>query len=105
MLIMDSQEVIMQLIVLGGNAKSLSMQAIGEAKNGNISKAREMLREAVEELNNAHKIQTQLIQKEISGESVEISLLMIHAQDHLMNAITVKDLASEFIDLYEKITN
>ena len=28
---------------------------------------------------------------------------MVHAQDHLMNAITVKDMAEEFIDLYEKI--
>ncbi|MBU3128889.1 PTS lactose/cellobiose transporter subunit IIA [Clostridium tagluense] len=101
----DNQEVIMQLIVLGGNARSISMQAIVEAKNGNILKAKETLKEASVELNNAHKIQTQLIQKEISGQGVEISLLMIHAQDHLMNAITVKDLATEFIDLYEKIAD
>lgn len=33
-----------------------------------------------------------------------MSLLMVHAQDHLMNAMTVKDLAAEMIDLYEKIT-
>jgi len=26
---------------------------------------------------------------------------MVHAQDHLMNAITLKDLASEFVDMYE----
>ena len=30
---------------------------------------------------------------------------MIHAQDHLMNSITVKDLATEFVDLYEKMRN
>jgi cellobiose PTS system EIIA component len=28
---------------------------------------------------------------------------MVHAQDHLMNAITVIDMAREFVDLYEKI--
>jgi PTS system cellobiose-specific IIA component len=28
---------------------------------------------------------------------------MIHAQDHLMNAITVKDLSTEFVELYEAI--
>lgn len=100
---MYNQEEIMQLIVLGGNARSISMQAIAEAKNGNVLKAREMLKGALEELNNAHKIQTKLIQKEISGDGVNISLLIIHAQDHLMNAITVKDLAAEFIDLYERI--
>ncbi|MEG2917437.1 MAG: PTS lactose/cellobiose transporter subunit IIA [Clostridium sp.] len=102
---MDNQEVIMQLIVSGGNARSLSMQAIGEAKKGNISRARGMIKEALGELNNTHKIQTQLIQKEISGEGADITLLMIHAQDHLMSAILVKDLAVEFIDLYENIIN
>jgi cellobiose PTS system EIIA component len=52
-------------------------------------------------LNEAHHIQTSLIQQEIRGEKVEISLLMIHAQDHLMNAITMKDLATEVVDLYQ----
>ena len=28
---------------------------------------------------------------------------MIHAQDHLMNAMTVKEMATEFVDLYEAI--
>ncbi|MFS8514414.1 MAG: PTS lactose/cellobiose transporter subunit IIA, partial [Planifilum fulgidum] len=28
----------------------------------------------------------------------------VHAQDHLMNAITVKDLAVELIDLYKRIS-
>ncbi|HJF33529.1 MAG TPA: PTS lactose/cellobiose transporter subunit IIA, partial [Sporosarcina psychrophila] len=38
---------------------------------------------------------------EIRGEGVVVSLLLVHAQDHLMNAITFKDLAIEFVDLYE----
>ncbi len=29
---------------------------------------------------------------------------MVHAQDHLMNAITVKELASEFVELYKKMS-
>lgn len=28
---------------------------------------------------------------------------MVHGQDHLMNAITFKDLATEVIDIYRKI--
>lgn len=28
---------------------------------------------------------------------------MIHAQDHLMNAMTMKDLATEIVELYEKM--
>lgn len=103
MLKMDLQENTMQLIVAAGNARSFAMEAIGKAKIGNIEEARELLNKALEEVNNAHKMQTRLIQEEAAGNKIELNLLMVHAQDHLMNAITVKDLASEFIDLYEKM--
>lgn len=79
------------------------MEAIAAAKAGDIEGAREKLQEAVNALNEAHHIQTSLIQSEIRGEKTEISLLMVHAQDHLMNAITMKDLAAEFVDLYETV--
>ncbi|MNJ80672.1 Lichenan-specific phosphotransferase enzyme IIA component [compost metagenome] len=46
-------------------------------------------------------MQTRLIQEEAGGTKQEITLLMIHAQDHLMNAMTVKDMAKEFVELYE----
>ncbi|MGG3622241.1 PTS lactose/cellobiose transporter subunit IIA [Bacillus gobiensis] len=97
------QEQIFQLILHGGNGKSLAMEAITSAKGGKWADAREKLDQASNELNKAHHIQTSLIQGEIKGEAAEISLLMIHAQDHLMNAMTVKDLATEFVELYETI--
>jgi len=50
----------------------------------------------------AHRFQTDLIQGEARGEKVEIRLILIHAQDHLMNAMTVIDLAKEIIELYKK---
>ncbi|MFA7746473.1 PTS lactose/cellobiose transporter subunit IIA, partial [Salinicoccus roseus] len=28
----------------------------------------------------------------------------VHAQDHLMNAMTVKDLAAELVEIYEKVS-
>ena len=97
------EETIFQIILHGGNGKSCSMEAIAAAKRGDIVEARAKLQEAAEALNEAHHVQTSLIQSEIRGEKVEISLLMVHAQDHLMNSITMKDLATEFVDLYETI--
>jgi PTS system cellobiose-specific IIA component len=94
---------IFQIILHGGNGKSCAMEAIAAAKQGDFTEARGKLQEAIDALNEAHHIQTSLIQSEIRGEKVEISLLMVHAQDHLMNAITMKDLATEFVDLYEAI--
>ncbi len=94
---------IFQIILHGGNGKSSAMEAIAAAKAGDFVVAREKIQESAEALNEAHKIQTTLIQNEVRGNKVEISLLMVHAQDHLMNAITLKDLASEIVDLYETV--
>ncbi|MGG2094539.1 PTS lactose/cellobiose transporter subunit IIA [Bacillus sp. S13(2024)] len=101
---MDTLETIaFHLILHGGNARSSAMEAIQFAKQGKISEADEKLQEAGSELKEAHRLQTTLIQQEAGGEKVELSLLFVHAQDHLMNAITIKDLASEFVDLYRKM--
>nr|WP_281413735.1 PTS lactose/cellobiose transporter subunit IIA [Ornithinibacillus massiliensis] len=102
---MENQEVIMGIIIHGGNARSSAMRAIAEAKNANFGEAEKLIEESNEELNKAHRIQTDLIQAESRGEKTEISLLMVHAQDHLMNAMTVRDLAIEIIDLTKKTIN
>ncbi|HJB22904.1 PTS lactose/cellobiose transporter subunit IIA [Jeotgalibaca ciconiae] len=96
-------EVIMQLIMHGGDAKGNAMEAIQEAKTGNFELAHEKIQAADEALVNAHRAQTGLLTQEASGDSVELSLLMVHGQDHLMTAIAFKDLANEIIELYEKI--
>lgn len=93
----------MQLIVNSGDARSRAMEAISIAKEGKIADAREKLKEADEFLTKAHKFQTDLLQEEADGNIKSVTLLTAHAQDHLMNAITVIDLANEFVDLYEKI--
>jgi PTS system cellobiose-specific IIA component len=96
-------ETIMGLIMHGGDAKSNAMEAIHAAKSGDFDGAEEKVENAEESLERAHKSQTNLLTREASGDSVELSLLMVHGQDHLMNAITVKDLAIEVIDVYRKI--
>ncbi|MDN6195585.1 MAG: PTS lactose/cellobiose transporter subunit IIA [Atopostipes suicloacalis] len=104
---MDGQEelleMIMGLIMHGGDAKSSSMEAIYAAKEGDFDKAEEKISNADEALGNAHKSQTKLLTREASGDSVELSLLLVHGQDHLMNAITFKDLAVEIIDIHRKL--
>lgn len=101
---MGYEEIIMQIIVSAGLARSLSMEAIMMAKEGKFREAEELISKASLELGNAHKVQTSLIQREAGGENVSTTLLMIHAQDHLMNTITIKDLALEFIDLHRRIS-
>lgn len=99
---MDIEQNIFTLILHGGNGRSSAMEAIYAAKNGNFEEARAKIQEAKDSLSEAHHIQTALITDEIEGVKTELSLLMVHAQDHMMNAITVKDLAIEIVEMYEK---
>lgn len=95
------EEVIFGLILHAGNARSASMEAIQFAKEKKFTEAHEKLKEAGDNLGEAHKTQTSLIQGEIRGEKTDISLLLIHAQDHLMTAMAFKELAAEIIYLHE----
>ena len=95
--------IIFGLITASGSAKSYAMEAIQFAKTGDIESAREAIKKAEDNLKEAHRSQTSLIQSEAKGEKIEVSILLVHAQDHLMNAIMMKDLAKEFIDLYERV--
>ncbi|WEV39868.1 PTS lactose/cellobiose transporter subunit IIA [Lactobacillus sp. ESL0681] len=93
----------MGLIANGGNAKSLAFEAIRLAKQGEISAARAKLAESDKSLTDAHNSQTEMLTKEAQGEHTKVTLLVVHSQDHLMNAITFRDLAGEMVDLYEKL--
>ncbi|WP_353095333.1 PTS lactose/cellobiose transporter subunit IIA [Tissierella praeacuta] len=100
---MDLELTIINIINFSGEARSFCMEAIGYAKSGEPKKARDAMEEANNKLSEAHKSQTLLIQEEARGEEKRISLLLVHAQDHLMNAITVRDMANEFIELYQVV--
>jgi len=101
---MNMEMIVFSLIANSGEGRSLSMEAIAKAKNSDFEGAIELLDQADAKIAEAHKSQTKLIQSEAEGEKTEVSLLLIHAQDHLMNAITVSQMAKEFVDLYVKMT-
>lgn len=92
----------MGLIINGGNAKSAAFEAIRAAKKGNFDEAHKQLEVADHALNAAHNSQTEMLTREAQGQHQYVTLLSVHAQDHLMNAITFRDLAGEMVDMYEK---
>ncbi|MGY3815358.1 MULTISPECIES: PTS lactose/cellobiose transporter subunit IIA [Globicatella] len=96
-------EQVMGLIMHGGDAKGKAVEAIRAAKAGRFEEAKTLIVEANTALNTAHKSQTALLTQEASGDNVELSLLLIHGQDHLMTALTFIDVAKEIIELHEKI--
>jgi PTS system cellobiose-specific IIA component len=96
---MDEQrmKVMMGLIMHNGNAKGQAFQAIQLAKEGKFGEVKTAVVAANAELRDVHNVQTDMLAKEANGEHTEIDLYMVHAQDHLMNAITFKNLAVENI--------
>ena len=93
----------MGLIINAGNAKSFAVEAIKAAKAANFTEAHSKLDEAQKALVDAHNTQTGMLTKEAQGEHAQVTLLMVHSQDHLMTAITFVDLATNFVDVYEQL--
>lgn len=96
-------ELSFQIIMNSGEARSMAMEAISKARNGEIEEAKTMIKDARAEINKAHRHQTNLIQAEANGEKNDVTVLLIHSQDHLMNGMTVLDMAEEFINVYEEM--
>lgn len=86
-----------QIISIAGDAYSLFYEAMKCYKENDLSTAIEKQREGSEKLNEAHQIQTELIQAEVNNEELVYSLIMSHAQDHLMMACTWQNMAKLFI--------
>lgn len=99
----NNEEAIMNLIVLSGQSRSLAFEALNEAKVNNFDQAEELMRQSAQVSIEAHEAQTELLRREIAGQPVTVSLLMVHAQDHLMDSILARDLVAEIIALRREI--
>lgn len=100
------EEIVTELVVNGGNARSKALEAIRAARENEMERAQALIKECNESLIKAHEFQTETIQGAIDSEDATDSyatLLMVHGQDHLMDAMVVKDLAVEMIEMYQQI--
>lgn len=94
----SSMETAFKLISIAGEARSITFEAMQKAKDEKFEESNHMLAEAEVLLNSAHKIQFELISQETSGNlNIELSFIMVHAQDHLMTAILANELIREII--------
>jgi len=101
---MDKLEVAMGLIAGAGDSRSYCMEAIDSAREGKFDEAKDLLKKAVEAMIETHEVQTDLIREEMEGGGEAVSLLMVHAQDHLNLALIMRDIAEEVIIMYERIS-
>lgn len=99
----EQMQITMGMIINAGNAKAFAVEAITCAKNGDFEGAKAKLKNADQALVEAHNTQTGMLTQEAQGNHVNVTLLTVHSQDHLMNAITFLDLAKDLVDVYERV--
>lgn len=87
-----------------GMGKSLAIEAIREGRKRNYEAAEKKIKEAKEFLVQGHHAHASLIQKEAEGKKLEFSLIIMHAEDQLMSAETIKDLAIEMIEMHKDLS-
>jgi len=85
-----------------GTAKSLVMEALFAAKEGDFESAEEKLEESKHFFVEGHKMHGSLIQREATGEKLEFSLILMHAEDQIMSVDTITLLVKEMIELYRR---
>lgn len=100
---MDFEQTIMELLVHSGSARSSALMALQRARAGDFVSAQEMMDESRAATREAHGIQTTLIGMDEGCGKLQINLITVHAQDHLMNAMVIQDLAGDMIELYRRL--
>ena len=96
------EEAVMEIIVNAGQSRSLCFEALHAARQGNLDEAKSLLREADGYARQAHKMQTKLIEQDGGEGRQPMKLIMVHAQDHLMNSLLARELSEEIIHLYQR---
>ncbi|MGT2906241.1 PTS cellobiose transporter subunit IIA [Streptococcus dentiloxodontae] len=103
---MDTEELQLaafEIILNSGNARSIVHEAFDAMRQGDYDLADEKLAASNEEMLKAHQAQTDLLQQYAGGTEIKIEIIMVHAQDHLMTTMTLREVALEMLELYKKL--
>ena len=91
-----------EIVAYAGDARTKLLNALQKAQNREFEETEKLIQEAEECLLQAHKAQTEMIQKEAGGEDLELGFIMVHGQDHLMTTILLKELMKHLVELYKR---
>lgn len=97
---MELEEQVMGIIINAGQSRSLCYEALQSAKEGDFTDADDKMQQAQHFAREAHLVQTQLIEADEGEGKTKMTLVMVHAQDHLMTSILAKELVTELIEIY-----
>jgi PTS system lactose-specific IIA component len=91
------------IVAYAGDAKTALIKALDNAREGKIAEAKKLVEEANKSIVDAHNEQTKLLANEAGGMDMDVTFIMVHGQDTLMNTMMLMDQCKFFIDEYERI--
>lgn len=95
----------MKMTSFGGEAKSLALTAIKQAREGNFQVAATTMKQAEEYLAKSHQAHTVLLTQDADSGDVQVNVFLVHAADHLNAAETIFVLANELILMHKEVKN
>ena len=93
-----------EIIGYVGAAKSSYVSSIAKAKEGDFEGAESLIREGDSNYNKGHTVHMKLLQADAAGERNPVApLILLHAEDQMASAETVKLLATNLISVYQEL--
>ncbi|BCN31129.1 PTS lactose/cellobiose transporter subunit IIA [Anaeromicropila herbilytica] len=100
---------IFEMISAAGTARAKYIEAIRSAKEEKFDLAKELIEEGGKCFLIAHNVHTDMLSSEAediatSGVNASVSLILVHAEDQMMNAESFRIIAEEFVEVYKKMS-
>lgn len=92
-----------EIIANAGDAMTDLIAALDAARQGDFDKAESLQKSAYDALIEAHNVQTNLLSQEAGGAALEVTFIMVHAQDTLMTTMMLEKQTKFMVDEYKRI--
>ena len=93
-----------EIISYVGTAKSMYINAVQKAKEGDFDAAEELIKQGDEAYNGGHDVHMGLLKKEANGErNGEAPLILLHAEDQMAGTETMRVMATELIEVHKQL--
>lgn len=96
----DLENSMIEIVALSGDARTKLLNAVKKGREHDFEGAHALVNEAQDLLNDAHNAQTALLTAEARGEVTTPTVLLVHAQDHLMTTMLLRDIIDTLLDIY-----
>ncbi|MEX0381114.1 PTS cellobiose transporter subunit IIA [Leuconostoc sp. MS02] len=101
----EIQVIAFEIILHSGNARTNIHESFAAMRHKNFELSEQKLTDSNAELLLAHKSQTKLLQTYAAGTKIDMEVILVHAQDHLMTTMTLREMAIEMQYLYKEVKN